>query len=232
MESVDYVRWVLQTTNHITYGKLSRGCSNAAALYAPKVSGQTLSGETLSAWGLICYLWRRFLIERRAALFTLKLTVLHSRHHFTPVCLYLRVSVEPRWSCKCPRLHDMTTTRRRKWDKHVVGLCLFNMLMEKHIDEWNGWMTMETRCFTSQKMFIDRHRQVQDKRRGARPLFFYSPAPSSSCTPWPWAGSAAIGFCYSWKSSEWSPEAALWRHRWPGWRRRERRTFQLILPEE
>lgn len=177
------MRWVLQTTNHVTYGKLPRGCTNAAALHAPKVSGQTLWRNTLSSGGLICYLGRRFFIEGRAALFTLKLTVQHSWHHFTAVCLYVRVDDEPRSSGECPRLHDMTTTRRRKWDKHVVGITFIQYVNGKHTDEWNGWMTMETRCFTSQKIFIHRHRQVQVKQCGAPPLFFYSPAPSSSCTP-------------------------------------------------
>ncbi len=56
MECGDYMCWVLQTTNLITYvyGK-SAGDAQILQIFMLKVSSRHF-GETLSAPGLICYL--------------------------------------------------------------------------------------------------------------------------------------------------------------------------------
>lgn len=56
MEPGDYIHWVLQTTNHITYGNLLEMHKCYRYVFM-KISGQHI-GETLSDLGLICYLWR------------------------------------------------------------------------------------------------------------------------------------------------------------------------------
>lgn len=49
--------------------------------------------------------------------------------------------------------------KKEKWEAgwwdYVYSICWW-----RYTDEWNGWMRMETRCFTAQKWFIDRHRHV------------------------------------------------------------------------
>lgn len=193
MESGDYMRWLLQTTNHITYAHGNLPEMHKCCRYlCTKVSGKhfgsginllsvkTLNGGCASKWSpaLYCLHWSQQFNTAES----------DTRRHFTAVCLYMRVDDDLQWSCECPRLHDMlhmTTTRRRD-DKHVVGIMFIQYVngntQMSGMDEgrWRPDVSQLRNIYwLTQTCYI----AVDCEIPSFSLLFFYSPVPFSSCTP-------------------------------------------------